>query len=200
MRRLTSSLSALAAIALIATGGCGTAPKGGAEPVEPVIVRPVVVAERGGEEVVAALALLKEGNFRQAEANLEEILKVRADIPEAHFNLGWVKHQLKKYAEAIVQLQNGLRLRPGEVRAYNLMALSQRELGQFAEAEATYAKALAITPDSDRLHLNLGILYDLYLLKPEAALEHYRRYQALQKTPDTKVAGWITVLERKKAQ
>lgn len=200
MRRLTSSLSALAAIALIATGGCGTAPKGGAEPVEPVIVRPVVVAERGGEELVAALALLKEGNFRQAEANLEEIVKVRADIPEAHFNLGWVKHQLKKYVEAIVQLQNGLKLRPGEVRAYNLMALSQRELGQFAEAEATYAKALAIAPDNDRLHLNLGILYDLYLLKPETALEHYRRYQALQKAPDTKVAGWITVLERKKAQ
>lgn len=195
MRRLASSLLVALAIGL---DGCSTTGPG--EPAEPVVVRRVVAPERGGEELVAAVALLKEGHFRQAEANLEEIVKVRGDIPEGHFNLGWVKHQLKKYPEAIIHLQNGLALRSSEVRAYNLIALCQRELGQFAEAEATYRKALTGAPDADKLHLNLGILYDLYLAKPEAALEHYRRYQVLQKTPDTKVAGWIAVLERRKPQ
>lgn len=199
--------SSLLLAALLATGCAGQRPVAtpatasaaglatAAAPV-PAIVRPVVSAERGADELVRALGLIKEGDLPQAEANLEEIVKVRPDIPEAHFNLGWVKHQLQKYDDAVVHLAAGLQLQPNEVRAYNLLAISQRELGRFAEAEASYRKALALAPDNPRLHLNLGILYDLYLLKPDLALEQYRRYQALQAGPEPKVAGWIAVLER----
>jgi tetratricopeptide (TPR) repeat protein len=194
MRNLAISLLAAAIVA-----GCATS--GSVQPEsEPVIVRPVVVAEHGGEWLLGAIALIKEGNFRQAEANLEEIVKVRPDIPEAHFNLGWVKQQLRKHAEAITHLRAGLQLRPGDVRAANLIAISQRELGLFSEAEATYIEALTVAPDYDKALLNLGILYELYLRKPQLALERYRRYQALRQTPDTRVAGWIAVLERQEAK
>ena len=91
-------------------------------------------------------------------------------------------------------------LRPNEIRGWLLLALSERELGQFTEAEATYRAGLALAPNEPRLHLNAGILYDLFLLKPPEALEHYRRYQALQSPPDAKVAGWIVALERKVAR
>lgn len=205
--RLANKLLALAAI--LVAGCAATGPVRQAEsPADssataavavaavPAIPRPVVAPERGGEVLLAAIELLKAGRLAEAEANLETVVQVRPEIAEAHFNLGWVRQRLNKHAEAIPPLEKGLQLKPTELRAYNLIGISQRELGQFAAAETTYRKALAVAPGYDRLHLNLGILYDLYLFQPLQALAHYRRYQALQPTPDARVAGWIAVLER----
>ncbi len=186
--------------AISVLGGCAATGGGDVKPEEPVIVRPVVVVETAEDEMVKALALIREGNYRQAEANLEEILKVRPDLPEAHLNLGWTKQQLKRHADAVTHLHQGLKLKPDEHRAYALIALSQRELGEFAAAEATYKQGLALAPAYDKLHLNLGILYELYLFRPAEALTHYRQYQSLQPSPDAKVAGWIAVLERQEAR
>lgn len=166
----------------------------------PVIVRPVVVAERAVDEMLVAMKLLEEGNLRQAEANFEEILKVRPDIPEAHLNLGWIKQRLGKHGEAVSHLREGLQRRPADPRAAVLIALSQREQGLFAEAEATLKQRLATAPGDDQAHLNLGVLYELYLFRPQQALEHYRQFQALQAAPDPRVAGWVAVLERQVAK
>lgn len=160
------------------------------------VARPVIAVERAGDELLAAIALLQAGDFRQAEVNLEEVVKVRPDLVEAYFNLGWARFQLKKCRDAIPALQEGLKQRPAEIAALNLVAICQRTLGQFAEAEKTYQQGLLLAPDNDKLHLNIGVLYDLYLFRPDLALEHYRRFQSLQKTPDTRVAGWIALLER----
>lgn len=168
--------------------------------VVPPVARPVIAADRAGEELVAAITMLKVGDFRQAEIILEEIVKVRPDLVEAHFNLGWARFQLKKCREAIPALQEGLKRRPTDIPAVNLIAICQRTLGQFAEAEKTYQQGLLLAPDNDKLHFNIGVLYDLYLFRPDLALEHYRRFQSLQQTPDVKVAGWIALLERKETK
>ena len=171
-----------------------------AEPPKPVVVRRAVQAERGADEMKVAIDLIKERNLYQAEANFEEILRVRPDIAEAHFNLAWVRQQLGLHEKVGEPARAGLELRPTEIRAWLLLALSERELGRFADAEASYLAALALAPDDARLHFNLGILYDLYMMKADRALAHYKRYQALQKAPDPKVAGWIALLERKVAK
>jgi tetratricopeptide (TPR) repeat protein len=189
------ALAAALLAACAAPGPVVPEPEPEPEP-EPVIVRPVVVAERAVDEMVVAMKLLEEGNLRQAEANFEEILKVRPDIPEAHLNLGWVKQRLGKHGDAVSHLREGLRRRPADPRAAVLIALSQREQGQFAEAEATLKQRLAAMPQDDQAHLNLGVLYELYLFRPQEALAHYRQFQALQAVPDARVAGWIAVLER----
>lgn len=201
--RVSGRALALIAAASLLLGGCATTGSGGgvaaAKP-EPVIVRPVVKVESAVDEMLAVMDLLKEGNLRQAEANLEEILKVRPDIPEAHLNLGWVKQRLGKHAEALAYLESGLRLRPGDPDGMLMVAYSQREMGRFDLAEASYKKLLAAKPERADAHLNLGVLYELYLFQPALALQHYRTYQGLQATPDTKVAGWIAVLERQEAR
>lgn len=188
----------IALFALLIVGAC-SAPSSKRPPVEltvPVVTRPTIVAERVTDEMNKAIALVLEKNYPQAEANLEEIIKIRGDIPEAYFNLAWVKQSLGKHQEVPAHIAAGLKLRPNEISALLLQALSEREMGKFSDAEATYLKAMAIAPHDDRLQLNLGILYDLYLFRPKEAVDHYRRYQALQKTPDMKVEGWITALDR----
>lgn len=205
--RLTTTLLALAAIFVAGCTATGpvrqaepsadlSATAAAAAPPVPAAPRPVVAPERGGEVLLTAIELMKANRLAEAEANLESVVQVRPEIAEAHFNLGWVKQRLNKHAEAIPHLERGLQLKPTESRARNLIGISQRELGQFTAAETTYLNALAAAPGNDRLHLNLGILYDLYLFQPQRALEHYRQYQALQATPDARVAGWIAVLER----
>ena len=167
---------------------------------ETPVARPSISAGRAEEELVSTIVMLKEREFRQAEAHLEEIVKVRPDLVEAHFNLGWTRLNLGKCKESIVALQDGLKLKPLEVSALNLLAICQRMLGKFAEAERIYQQALVAAPDNAKLHLNIGVLYDLYLFRPELALVHYRRYQALQNEPDARVAGWITLIERKEGK
>ena len=167
---------------------------------EPPVERPVIQVDRTDDAIALAIGLIKENNYRQAEANFEEIVKVRPDIGEAYFNLGLVKFKLKKYVDAINQLTLGLKIKPQDTGAINLLALCQRSLGKFVDAEASYKRALALDPINETAHFNIGVLYELYLFKPELALEHYREYQKLQKTADAKVAGWVAALERKAAK
>jgi len=191
--RRQSSYLFLGAVLLLA-GCAGPKPKGQVE--VPVVLRPVVVAERGADEMKKAISLIQEKNYLQAEANLEEITKVRGDIAEAHFNLAWVKQQLGKHEEVPVHVANGLKLRPREVSGLLLQALSEREMGKFNDAEATYKKGIQLSPNDERLYINLGILYDLYLFRPAEAIEQYRNYLALQKGPNPKVEGWVIALDR----
>ena len=179
-------------IACCSLAGCATQ----TAKIEPVINRPVVVVESAESELVGVLEMLRTGKLQQAEVHLEEIIKARPDIPEAHFNLGWTRHQLNKHGEAITHFEEGLKLRPNDVHALNLLGVSQRETGRFADAEASYLKAIALAPDFVKAQLNLGILYELYLKKRPTALKHYRNYRALSTAPDPKVDGWITLIER----
>lgn len=187
----------LLAIAVGALAGCASQP---VVVSEPVVARPVIVVERAQTELVAVLEMLRTGKLKQAEIHLEEIIKARPDIAEAHFNLGWTRQQLNLHDKAIVHFQDGLRLRPDDVQALNLLGVSQRESGRFAEAETSYLKAIALAPGFDKPQLNLGILYELYLKQRTQALAHYRQYRSLQKTPDARVDGWIAYLERQEAR
>ena len=163
---------------------------------EAPVERPVVVLERSDEAIQTAIGLLKNNNFRQAEVNFEEILKVRPDLAEGHFNLGIAKLKLRKFSEAIAQFEAGLKLKPNDIEALVLLAVGQRSSGKFSDAEATYQQLLIVSPGNPAIHFNLAVLYELYMFRYDLALEHYRKYQALQKAPDTKIAGWITALER----
>lgn len=184
------------AVAAALLSACATTPTAPPPKAEPEVVRKVVVVERAQLELVETLEVIKAGNLRQAEANLEEIIKARGDIPEAHFNLGWVRHGLGRWVQAIGNFEDGLKLRPGDAQALNMLGLAQREAGRFKDAEATWRKAIELHPAMERLHLNLGILYEIYLAQPAQALEQYRAYQTKRKAPDPKVGAWIALLEK----
>lgn len=193
MPKLAAKLMILAGCWLT---GCASAPR----VVEAPMARPLIVVDRAPEELVETLKLLRNGKLSQAEIHLEEIIKARPDIPEAHFNLGWTRHRLGKYAEAIGHFRTGLTLRPNDVEALNLLGVSQREQGQFADAEASYRRAIGLAPNFAKPHLNLGILYELYLKQRPAAIDHYQQYLARLDAPDSRVEGWIQLLKRQEAK
>ena len=69
-----------------------------------------------------------------------------------------------------------------------------REIG---EARKAYDAALSIDANYAYAHLNIAILYDLYLHDGNKALQHYQRYQALSPTEDTQVVKWIVDLQQR---
>ena len=81
--------------------------------------------------------------------------------------------------------------------AYNHLGILQRRKGQFEEALMAYQRAIEIDVKYARAHLNLGILFDLYLQDLEKALAQYRVYQTLTDEQDKQVAGWIVDIERR---
>jgi tetratricopeptide (TPR) repeat protein len=72
-----------------------------------------------------------------------------------------------------------------------------RESGDYGHAEQAYRKAIEVRPDDAAAHLNLGILYDVYLGHPAEALAQYREYQRIASSSNLIVGVWIRQLELK---
>ena len=76
--------------------------------------------------------------------------------------------------------------------------LLQRRVGKLTAAEQSYKGCLAHEPNNVVAWRNLGVLYELYLSKPQAALAAYKQVQAAPASatgPDAEVAAWIATLE-----
>jgi len=100
-------------------------------------------------------------------------------------------------AEAMRHYETLLAVDPDHPAAANDLALLYREEGRVDDARELLSRALADHPERPRLHYNIAVLYELYLLDLEQALEHYRRYQSLRPEEDQQVARWIKDLERR---
>src|SRR6202049_3086431 len=98
--------------------------------------------------------------------------------------------------EAEPPLKTALEHEPANAVAGNELGIVERKLGKFAEAEAAYQRTIAAEPKYAPAHLNLGVLYDLYLAQPQKALDEFERY--IEIVGDNKqVAGWVVELRKR---
>jgi len=159
--------------------------------------RPTEVDPDVKEPFTSAVAALRS-NYPQAAIDLlTPLTQSHPDYAGIWVNTGIAYYQLKQQDSARNAFNKAIELDSSQAAAHNYLAFMAREAGQFQQAEAAYGQALQANPDYALTHLNIGVLYDLYLHQPERALAHYREYQILSGSADKAVRKWIIDLERR---
>jgi Flp pilus assembly protein TadD len=166
-----------------------TAPK-------PVKVEPPISTE-SRQMYEQALTALEHNRYVDAEKLLLAVTRREPTIAGPHANLGLLYARTNRAQQAIDALQEAIRLNPERAAYYNELGMVLRREGKFSEARRYYDKAIEIDADYAYAHLNIAILYDLYMQEPERALAHYQRYRELEPKEAATVTKWIADLQQR---
>jgi len=145
-----------------------------------------------------ATAVMASGDFVDAELRFEEFVLSYPDYPGAYVNLAIIRAGHGDDKGAREAIDAALSIDPDHPAALNQLGMLLRRNGNFLEAEAAYLKAVTVSPDYALAHYNLGVLYELYLQRLYAALQHFEIYQGLVGN-DEQVEKWIADLRRRVA-
>ena len=158
---------------------------------------PPDVDERTVAEFEEAVALMREESYSDAEVLLLAITREAPELAGPWINLGQVYVALNQPEEARRAFEAAAAANPYNCAAHNELGLLSRIQGDFEAAERHYLNCLERVPGDSTAHLNLGILYELYLGRLNDALANYRSYLTLLEEPDKRVRGWVMDLERR---
>jgi tetratricopeptide (TPR) repeat protein len=187
----------------VALAACGGSPQRPAPPVhahaaaEAPPAAPAASADKGDPDArfKAALQLMKDKKRAEAQAAFAQLA---VDFPEYSgplTDLGILFAQARHREAALASLSKAVAANPKNAVAQNWLGIVYRESGDYAQAEQAYRAALAARADYAAAHLNLGILYDVCLKRPQEALEQYREYQRYAGEDRLMVGVWIKELE-----
>ena len=135
------------------------------------------VEEEGAEfrhHAHLATALGALGRHKEAEASLEEALRLAPNQAELYFNLGTLRLQRGEAEAAIGALQEALILNPGHLKAALNLGTALRELGRLEEAEVRLRPLIHEAPVQVEARWNLALL----LLQQERWAEGWSLYEA----------------------
>ncbi|MGQ0699798.1 MAG: tetratricopeptide repeat protein [Panacagrimonas sp.] len=142
-----------------------------------------------------ALRLMKARQFPQAQAAFLALSRDYPNFSGPLTDLGILYAQTHQRELAVASLTRAVQANPGNAVALNWLGTLHRENQDFVRAEQSYRKAITARPAYAQAHLNLAILYDVALHRPQEALASYREYQRLAGTDDLVVAAWIREIE-----
>lgn len=157
------------------------------------------VSSRARQEFQLGNEAMQQQNWQQALLHFQWLTSNEPGLSGPFINLAKVYQQLDQPAEAEQNFKQAIVANPLNNQAYNSYGVFLRSEGRFTDAEASYQAGLQVWPDAADIHLNIGILHDLYMGKLASALEHYQAYQVLQAEPDRQIAGWIIDIQRRLA-
>jgi tetratricopeptide (TPR) repeat protein len=117
-------------------------------------------------------------HWSEAIEAYERALELDPDYADAYCNLGAVRYNQGKRAEAQRAFESCLARAADHVEANFNLANVLEETGNDAAALAHYRRALTADPLYPDLHINLALLYEK-IGRPRPAREHWRRYLQL---------------------
>ena len=147
----------------------------------------------------AALELMKQNQPQDAEAALTDLVKDFPQFSGPLTDLGIIYAKSKRLDLAASAFAKAVDKNSQNATALNWQGMLYREARDYPRAEQAYKKSLAINNDYATAHLNLGILYDVYLKRPTDALPHYKDYQRLGGADDLRVLVWVAEIEKSQA-
>ena len=145
----------------------------------------------------SATAAQRDQHWDQAERQLKQLIEKYPQLSGPHLNLALLYTQTQRSQLAEVEFKQALQTNPNNIAAYDQYGIWLRGQARLQEAEAIYLQALQRAPDHADTHLDLGILYDLYMGKLPQALEQYQRYLELSNDEKSPVHGWVVDLQRR---
>lgn len=137
------------------------------------------------------------GNHAQAQTMLNELAEQDRSLSGPWVMLGDIHRNRGQYEQATQHYVSAIEINRLNVNAYLRLAKTQRLQGHFLHAQNTYAKVLSIWPDFPEAHLNLAILYDVYLNHPLRAQQHMEAYQYLTGANNKTVTEWLTEIQQR---
>lgn len=144
----------------------------------------------------AALKLMEDGRRDEAITALQALSHDFPQFSGPPTDLGILYAQLHRRDAAIASFTQAINANPANVVALNWLGMLYREGGDFTRAEQSYRQALTARPDYAPAYLNLAILYDLSLHRPQDALTQYRNYQQRAAGKENPMVGvWIKEIE-----
>ncbi|MBI3483682.1 MAG: tetratricopeptide repeat protein [Acidobacteria bacterium] len=102
---------------------------------------------------------LSKGDFRNAEEQFREALKLNKNDPQAYFNLGNVFYSTKRYDDARQILLDGLAKSPNSAFGNYLLGCVLLRMGDPGSAERLLITAKQLDPRMSRILIELANLY-----------------------------------------
>jgi tetratricopeptide (TPR) repeat protein len=178
------------------TAGAVAAPGGAAAANPTTAADSTPIPPRAAQQYSQALQMMKSNRLTDAELEFKQLTVAYPQFAGPQLNLGLLYLQASRLPEAEAAFKAALQTSPANAIAGDELGIVERKLGKFAEAEAAYLRAIAAEPNYAPAHLNLGVLYDLYLEEPQKALEQFERYIEIA-GENKQVAGWLIELRKR---
>src|SRR4051812_1610357 len=122
------------------------------------VCRQIIGARPGNADAhnILGVSLAALGNPKEAVAELKRAIKINAQAPSYHANLGEILRQNGRLEEAAEALEAAIKLDPNNAQALNNLGIIQYERKQFAKAVESSRRALDANPNMPEALNNLG--------------------------------------------
>ncbi len=189
----------LLGLCFVALSACGNAPKPSTAKSESpaAIAKAIDVDPQIAAQYQRAVATLKSGDDNNALVQFQSVAEKAPQLAGAFINMGLIHLHKKRYQDAEQALLQATTVKPNDAVAQNHLGIVLREQGKFDKAGQAYQQALQIDPNYANAHLNIAVLYDIYLSDLPNALQHYEKYQSLTDNKDEQVPKWIADVKQR---
>jgi len=144
----------------------------------------------------SAIALMAQGNNKQAITVLKTVIDREKRLPAPYVNIAIAYNQLGEAQLAQSYLIQALEIDKNHAVANNELGLIYRKQGKFDAARTAYQNAIDAHPEYLAAKRNLGVLCDLYIRDFECALKQFEDYLVLKPDdPDIKI--WAAEVRRR---